>query len=299
MRRSAFKFGLAVFVCLSMSVLADTVYSFQTVIFPGDTFTQLLGINNSGRIAGYHGSGAPGQPNQGFTLLLPNHFTSENFPGSAQTQVIGINNEGNTDGFYVDAAGVNHGFIDIHGTFTTIDFPNKTSVLTQLLSLNDKSEIAGYWQNGAGTQFPFVVHGSVFTGLDKVLPSNTSAQATGVNDAGDVSGFYVDSAGINHGFLLHNGVVTILDFPGATLTQAFGLNNRHQVVGIYMDAAGNTHGFLYDVTALEFQSVNDPRAVDATTINGINDVGQIVGFFVDPTTGNTDGFVGRIARCID
>jgi hypothetical protein len=301
MRRSAFKFGLAVFVCLSMSVLADTVYSFETVIFPGDTFTQLLGINNAGKIAGYHGSGATGHPNQGFTLTLPNHFTSENFPGSVQTQVIGINNRGNTDGFYIDTAGVNHGFIDIHGTLTSIDFPNATSVLTQLLGLNDQNEAAGYWQNAAGTQFAFTVQGGVFTGLDKegVLPSHTSAQATGVNDAGDVSGFYVDSAGVNHGFLLHNGVVTTLDFPGATLTQAFGLNNRHQVVGIYMDAAGNTHGFLYDVTALEFQSVNDTIAVDATTINGINDVGQIVGFFVDPITGNTDGFVGRIARCID
>ena len=150
MKKSALR--LAVFVCLSMSVLADTIYSFQTVNFPGDTFTQLLGINNSGTIAGYHGSGAAGHPNKGFTLILPNHFTSENFPGSVQTQVIGINNAGNTDGFYIDAAGVTHGFIDIHGT--SIDFPNSTSVLTQLLSLNDHNEAAGYWQNAAGTQFP-------------------------------------------------------------------------------------------------------------------------------------------------
>ena len=122
------------------------------------------------------------------------------------------------------------------------------------------------------------------------IATKAGQYATGVNNAGDVSGFYVDSAGVNHGFLLHNGVVTILDFPGATLTQALGLNNRRQVVGFYMDAASNTHGFLYDVTALEFQSVNDAKAVDATIINGINDVGQIVGFFVDPITGNTDGW---------
>jgi probable HAF family extracellular repeat protein len=299
MKKSASKFALLVFVCLSMSVLADTIYSFQTIIFPGDNFTQLLGINNFSRIAGYHGSGATGHPNQGFTLFLPDHFISENFPGSAQTQVIGVNNRGNTDGFYIDAAGVTHGFTDIHGVFATVDFPNPDSVLTQLLGLNDKDEAAGYWQNAAGTQFPFTVRGGVFTGLDKMLPSNTSAQATGVNNAGDVSGFYVDSGGINHGFLLHHGVVTILDFPGATLTQAFGLNNQRQVVGAYMDAAGNTHGFLYDVTALEFQSVNDPKGVDSTTINGINDVGEIVGFFVDPITGNTNGLVGRIARCVE
>jgi uncharacterized membrane protein len=157
----------------------------------------------------------------------------------------------------------------------------------------------GYWQNAAGTQFPFSVNGGVFTGLDSMLPANTSAQATGVNNAGDISGFYVDSGGVNHGFFLQQGVVTILDFPGATLTQALGLNNLHQVVGFYMDAAGNTHGFLYDVTAKEFESVNDSKGVDSTTINGINDVGQVVGFFVDPRTGNTNGLVGRIVRCVE
>lgn len=125
------------------------------VIFPGDTFTQLLGINNAGTIAGYHGSGATGHPNRGFRLTLPNTFKSENFPGSAQTQVIGINNLGNTDGFYIDTAGVTHGFLDMKGTFTTIDFPKSSSVLTQLLGLNDKNEAAGYWQNALDSRRPF------------------------------------------------------------------------------------------------------------------------------------------------
>jgi hypothetical protein len=107
----------------------------------------------------------------------------------------------------------------------------------------------------------------------------------------------VDSAGVNHGFYLHDGVVTVLNFPASTFTQALGLNNPRQVVGVYLDAHGNTHGFLYDVNAFEFQSVNDPQGVDSTTLNGINDRGQIVGFYVDPKTGNTDGFLGRIARC--
>ncbi len=47
---------VSLFVLLSMSAaFAQTSYSFQTVNYPGDTFTQLLGINNSGDIAGYHG----------------------------------------------------------------------------------------------------------------------------------------------------------------------------------------------------------------------------------------------------
>jgi hypothetical protein len=147
--------SLAVSASIAGALLAESVFSFETINFPTDTFTQLLGINDNGGIAGYHGSGAAGHPNQGFTLVPPRSFNGQNFPGSVQTQVIGINNGAGTDGFYIDTAGVNHGFTTIAGTFATVDFPNKTSVLTQLLGINNEDEVAGYWQNGAGVQFPF------------------------------------------------------------------------------------------------------------------------------------------------
>ncbi len=35
---------------------AGTNYTVETVQFPGDTFTQLLGINNTDTIAGFHGA---------------------------------------------------------------------------------------------------------------------------------------------------------------------------------------------------------------------------------------------------
>ena len=86
--------ALAVGFLLIPGVARAQQYVFENVAFPGDTFTQLLGINDSDTIAGYHGQAI----NQGFTLVLgaPNNFTSENFPGSVQTQVTGINNLGNT-----------------------------------------------------------------------------------------------------------------------------------------------------------------------------------------------------------
>ena len=91
---------VAVLLCTAMTAYAkekENEFRFRTVVFPGDTFTQLLGINNADKIAGYHGSGADAQhPNKGFVLTLPNQFTDENFPNSAQTQVIGINKNGST-----------------------------------------------------------------------------------------------------------------------------------------------------------------------------------------------------------
>ena len=92
------------------------------------TFNQLLGINNSGEIAGYFGSGtlAAGHPNKGYTLNPPygqGNYHNENFLGSVQTQVTGINNADRTVGFWADANGDNFGFVDHDGVFTDVVDP--------------------------------------------------------------------------------------------------------------------------------------------------------------------------------
>src|SRR5260370_39970513 len=224
------KIGGTVFLYISMSISArGNRFSFQTVIFPGDTFTQLLGINDFELIAGYHGATV----NKGFVFTFPNNFTSENFPGSAQTQVIGINNQGHTDGFYIETAGTTHGFLDINGTFTTVDFPGTT--FNQLLGLNNFDQAAGYYAvppTPAGIDTPYIFdnNGGVFLRI-RIAQATGGAQATGINDNQSISGFFIDGAGKNHGFLLPKPTFTILDFPPTTSTQAFGLNNEDDVVG--------------------------------------------------------------------
>jgi hypothetical protein len=59
-----------------------------------------------------------------------------------------------------------------------------------------------------------------------------------------------------------------------------------------MNGTGNgatTHGFVW-APGFGFQAVNDPNGTDTTTINGLNDRGQLVGFYVDKA-GNTDGLL--------
>ncbi len=51
------------------------------------------------------------------------------------------------------------------------------------------------------------------------------------------------------------------------------------------------HGFIYNIGTGTFATVDDPLGAGTTTINGINDLGQIVGFYVDGND-NTIGFVG-------
>ena len=49
------------------------------------------------------------------------------------------------------------------------------------------------------------------------------------------------------------------------------------------------HGFTW-TPRHGFTTVDDPHGVGTTTINGVNDFGQLVGFYVDGN-GNTDGFL--------
>jgi hypothetical protein len=288
MRRTSIVFGLGIAVVFfGIPASADPLYSFQTVIDPGDpAFTQLLGINDSSIIAGYFGDGTI-VPNNGFTLALPNTFTPENFPGSAQTQVVGINAGGETVGFWIDGGGVNHGFTDVGNTFTSVD-STLTTTVTQLLGVNASGLAAGYYTDGFGNFQPFTWQSGTFTPVP--VPGLVSAQATDVNNAGWIAGFNQTSPTTSEGFLDVGGTFTLLEFPGSVFTQALGLNNDGQVVGDYVDAGGAMHGFVYNVAGSSYASIDDPNGVGTTTINGINDLGQLVGFYVDANL-NTDGFV--------
>jgi probable HAF family extracellular repeat protein len=298
MKRLTVGFGLAVLACLpslGTAQIATTTldYSFQTVNFPTDVFTQLFGINDDGEIAGYHGSGLTGHPNMGFTLDLNaflegkgvNAFTLENFPGSLQTQVVGIDRLGDTCGFYIDTAGNNHAFEKLSGKFVgPLDYPYTTSVpkVNQCLGLNSQSQTAAFYNDNAGNSHGYINDSS--GELYSVVTAGTSNTVTGINEAGQISGFFTagpnagSNAGKTLGFFVNQGHVVVLDFPGSTGTQAFGLNSNGQVVGSYT-VGGMTHGFLW-TNGVGYQGpIDAPGGVGTTMINGINDGAVIVGFY--------------------
>ena len=289
--------ALALSLCASMaaqesSVEPPTLYSFEEVNYPGDSFTQLLGINNAGVIAGYHNF----TKNSGFTLVLPKSFTTENYPGSIQTQVIGINTLDRTVGFYIDSANITHGFYHRANPalYAKVDFPG--SKFNQLLGQNDFAQAAGYYSqstNNTTPDFPYIYDEN--SGVFEVLyipGAPGGAQATGINNTQQVCGFYIDAKGVNHGFWLNTGTLTTLDFPGSTFTQALGLNNSNEVVGDYMDAQGLTHGFVYNTSTKKWVSVDDPNGVGTTVVNGTNDKHELVGFW--GTNPKNTGFVATL-----
>jgi PEP-CTERM motif len=191
-----------------------------------------------------------GVTNQGFTLTLPHAFTIVNFPGAASTQVTGINGAGDLSGFYVDTSGNTHGFTRIGGSFATVDNPAST-VFNQALGINNSDETVGYYAPTAA--------GS---------PGDVAYSQTG--------GSFTD---INH--LL----------PTNFNSQAVGINSTAMpwIVGFYQPDAGLTTSFGFVDEGGAITEI-DPFGSTFTQALGVNDLGEIVGFYVD-VFGNQHGYI--------
>lgn len=295
----------AFFVVMPREIRAGSVsYTFMTLDNSGDpAFNQLLGVNNAGTIAGYFGDGAV-LPNKGYTLTPPytaGSYTNENFPASVQTQVVAINSLASptTVGFWIDGSNNNFGFVDVGGSFTSVQDPNTPTTsptVNQLLGVNNSYIAVGFYVDSAGNAqgYTYDISTMSFTAVSD--PNGIMTTATDINNSGWISGFYTDAAGNVHGFLDKAGTFTTLDDPNGTNTMVFGLNNAGEAVGSFVDSSGTTDGFVYNYLTGTWQTVDDPLGsptaafnVTGTTTNGINDRGQLVGFYSDGT--NVNGFL--------
>jgi hypothetical protein len=292
----------------TLSPRAGTAYSFQTIDNPRDlTFNQLLGINDEGQIVGYFGSGAAGHPNKGYVIPPFSHsFVNENFPGSVQTQVTGENNRGVTVGFWSNTnMGVgmdaNFGWVDVNGHFRTADYPAgspASPAVDQLLGVNDSDIAVGFYTDASGNNhgYEYNINTGRFSSVVDPNAPSTSLTAAAINDLGQVAGVYTAPDGNTDGFLLSHGHLTGLAAPGASSTMALGVNNFDEVVGVFVPSgnANALEGFTW-TPQHGFTVINDPHGLESTTINGVNDRGQLVGFYVD-ANGNTDGFLATPQR---
>jgi hypothetical protein len=165
----------------------------------------------------------------------------------------------------------------------------------QLLGVNDENVAVGFWTDAAGDTFGYElnINTGKFSSVTDPNAPGANLTAAAINNSGDVAGFYTNpTTGNTDGFLLRHGKATDLAYPGASATQALGVNDHDEVVGTYTVGSGSSavmHGFTWTPNG-GFTSVDDPNGMDTTTINGVNNAGDLVGFYVDGA-GNTDGFL--------
>jgi hypothetical protein len=245
-------------------------YTYTTINLGTDTIA--AGINNAGQIVGsYLG-------NMSFVDTAGTVSTFADPAGHGGTQAAGINNTGQIVGLYNDGIpdpptapfGTNFGFIDTAGVFTHLGCP--------ATGTNDAGQVVGNCAS-ATPYSGFLYEGGTYTYF-------AGDEFTGINNAGQIVG--QNSAG---GFLDTGGTFTTINDPSAPPalgSTVSGINNTDQMVGYYYSGVadppyfplyGPNVGFVDDGGI--FTTISDPLATDGTTPLGINDTGQIVGYYND------------------
>jgi probable HAF family extracellular repeat protein len=219
------------------SVPAGSVHGFikdsrgrvTAVDVPSAAATFVLGVNDSGQVAGSYFDSYPPSPGDvhGFVGDPDGDITTIDLPGATNTAVTDINNRGQVVGQYVDDEGDTMGFVrDQRGRITTIDASGQAQV-GEILALNDRGQVVGeiidpdsrhgfVWEHGRLRRFD--------------VPGASSTAALGINSRGQISGGSTDADGQQHGFVLQRGRYTTIDAPGRTVTNAWGINDHGDIV---------------------------------------------------------------------
>jgi hypothetical protein len=116
--------------------------------------------------------------------------------------------------------------------------------------------------------------------------------AGGVTDSGDIYGNYVDASGNAHGFeQTAGGVFTTLDDPAHVGSSFINEGNATgELTGAWLDGSGAYHPYV--VVGGSFHDLSLP-AITAQPW-GINDKGQVVGFYQASPNGPNEGFLTAV-----
>jgi uncharacterized membrane protein len=240
-------------------------------------------------------------------------FTSIDYPGVSYTtggfvNAFGINNLGKV----VGNVGVSGNAPNIpivydykRNIFTVL--PNYSNLATQSFGINDFGAVAGNVVTDASQDYEgksFILYKGAFTTFSNANWPHF-IQARAINAWGIVTGYaYNDTAGTYSGFIYNPYNHAFVDFlrsanGGSTIAQ--GINFFGEVVGsTYLRTVPEcptclqgTYSFLRNSRGdFTFFRVNG----GTTRARGINDFGQITGFYVDVNTGTTRGFVTRLQK---
>ena len=160
--------------------------------------TILLGINN---MADFVGNIVLSDGTSPAFLNLSGIVTMFSVPDATATLAYSLNSSQQAVGYYIDAAGVTHGYLRASDGTLTFPIDPAGSTGTILFGNNDLNQVVGRYTDSAG-----VTHGLFFKTPDDIMTFDYPGAAgftslNGINQFGYVSGRYLDSAGIAHGFL--------------------------------------------------------------------------------------------------
>ncbi|MGZ5949763.1 MAG: PEP-CTERM sorting domain-containing protein [Isosphaeraceae bacterium] len=263
------------------------------------TGSNVNGISNSGQVVGTTVD-VNGMPT--FTNFSGNPLTgtlTQLNTGAGQT-AFGINSAGDV----VGGNGTNAFFLPNGGSLQHLTTP---AGAINAFGINDNGNIVGQFTSGNNTP-GFILNsatGTTFTTINQPMGITADViNAQGINNHGLVVGFYLGNDGQVHGFTATapttpGGPITATAVtdptipanphePGATFvfSQILGINDKGLAVGYFGDSTTSQHGYFYNTLTNSYTFLDDPAAmfhngVEITQITGINNAGDIAGFYTD------------------
>jgi hypothetical protein len=272
--------AIGILLVTSFALPANAHTDYADVYPPNSASTSVVGINDIGDIVGNYDIGG----SQFGFIDDNNSYTTIDVPNSITTQVTGINNSGEVVGSYFNG-NTWLGFIDQGGNYTTVNVPDSTS--TFINGINSSGELVGSYGYDWGPNSP------VFTSIDfsyaagnyttNILPPDTYVlgDSAAINNAGVVAGTYLDGSRTYGSFIEDGGNYTSVRGLVA------GINSAGEMAGNYdLNDPKSGMGFFDNNGA--YQDIDVPGSTN-TVVTGLNDSGQVVGYY---DTGSSEfGFV--------
>jgi PEP-CTERM motif len=283
---------------------AGSTYVFTNFSAPDSADTFAFGINNLGQVT-VTGLSPFGGTTTDFVRNADGSFTTLTFNGSNDSNAAGINDSDQVVGSFANPSnnGLEQPFVAANGGNTLITLPFITSNTTYEVAsgINDNGTIVGsYLVRSTLTEAGFVYANGSFTTLH---PTSNAVDvlAFGINNNGLVVGSYDTNGGSNlHGFLYNTltGTYTLFADPNVanlSSTEFTAINDNGLAAGFYVTTNGSDIGFIYNLATQTYTFLQDPAAatsgVSSTFIYGINDSGEVSGYYANPTNGASEGFV--------
>jgi hypothetical protein len=196
-----------------------------------------------------------------------------------------INEEGDLAGSYIDANGLQRGFVRFHnGSFSRpIVPPFDVGSFTGADDINDAKTICGFFSSTDDTVFHgYFRSGGSFTQFD--VDGALSTFVTALNDTGDFVGSFDSDPETTQAFVDIGGILIHFSIPDASFTGASSINGPGETVGNYrIGTETANHGFFRDELGNLNFPIDFPGSLGpaGTVLRGINDRGWVVGGYFD------------------